>query len=241
MTLNEEVVRWAVDGQPTTSQNALEALSTRPLLLLMHGYGASEGDLIGLTPHLPSQFVCASPRAPLNVPGPAFNGYAWFPIEFSTAGIPLPQPEPEQFVGSHAHSAAVATLRWLDTLDARVPNGLGSIALMGFSQGGAMATSLMRMRPERFSAGVNCSGFVAGGSYPGDATLAEIKPPMFWGSDPADPIVTESRLAYSREWFPAHTRLEQHTYSGIAHSISYDEVADIHAFLSTHVQMGSIA
>jgi phospholipase/carboxylesterase len=34
-----------------------------PLLLLLHGYGSNEEDLVGLAPHLDGRFVCASARA----------------------------------------------------------------------------------------------------------------------------------------------------------------------------------
>lgn len=239
MTINDDAVHWAVDGEPATAAEARTALTTRPLIILMHGYGSFEGDLIGLAPQLPTNFVCASPRAPLTAPAPVVNGFSWFPIPFTAEGIPVPRPEPEHFVGSDAHTAATAMLQWIDTLNERVDGGLGRIALMGFSQGGAMVTSLLRLRPERFTAGVNCSGFVAGGAHPADTALAAIRPPTFWGYDPADPIVTEARIAYTHDWLPAHTTLETRTYPGIAHSISREEVADIHRFLTTHVLTGA--
>ena len=52
----------------------------RPLLVLLHGYGSHEGDLFGLSPHLPLQPVIASVRAPLRA-GP---GYAWYGLEWAT-------------------------------------------------------------------------------------------------------------------------------------------------------------
>ena len=38
----------------------------RPLLVLLHGYGADERDLFSLAPHLPSEPVIAALRAPLS-------------------------------------------------------------------------------------------------------------------------------------------------------------------------------
>ena len=125
-----------------------------------------------------------------------------------------------------------------DALDVRLRaagSGLGEVAVMGFSQGGCMVTSLLRLRPARFACGVNCSGFVAPGAFTGDAELAAARPPMFWGRDDADPIIGPARIAQLADWAPRHTELEAHRYPGIAHSISREELDDITAFLSRHV------
>lgn len=238
LRIDDELVRWAVDGRPATADEAVAALGTRPLVLLMHGFGSFEGDLIGLAPGLPAGVVCASPRAPLVVPPPVVNGFAWWPLTFGPDGLVVPEADPAEFAGSAPHLAAVALLDWLDALDARVREaegtggtGLGAVVPMGFSQGGCMATSLLRLRPERFACAVNCSGFVAPGAYAGDAGLAAIRPPLFWGRDPEDPVIGPSRIALTEQWAPAHTRLEARLYSGVAHGIAAEEVADISAFI----------
>lgn len=235
--IDEGVVQWAVDGQIVPEETAHAALSERPLLLLMHGYGSFEGDLIGLASKLPNGFVCASPRAPLVAPAPIVNGYAWWQLAIGPDGAPLPAAPRASFTGGVAHAAAVAMLTWLDRLDDTLSDrgGLGTIVPMGFSQGGAMVTSLLRMRPRRFACGVNCSGFVATGAFDGDAELAKYRPPMFWGRDAADPIIHPSRITLMNEWAPAHTALEAHLYPGIGHSISAAELRDISQFLTAHV------
>ena len=156
LRIEDAAVRWAVDGRPAEAEEAVAALDARPLLLLMHGYGSFEGDLIELAALLPHGFVCASPRAPLVAPPPIVDGYAWWQLPVDANGLPLPAEPHESFVGGAAHTAALAVLAWIDALDARLGRP-GTIALMGFSQGGAMVTSLLRLRPERFSCGVNCS------------------------------------------------------------------------------------
>lgn len=245
VSIDDGVVLWSVDGHRVQEVDAFTALQTRPLLVLMHGFGSFEGDLIELAGHLPSGFVYASPRAPLVAPAPIVNGYAWWQLPLSAQGLPLPQADPDFFEGSGPHTAALATLAWLDGLDARLrahsaagpvgEAGLGTIALMGFSQGGCMVTSLLRMRPERFVCGVNCSGFVGAGAFPGDEKLREIRPPMFWGRDVLDPIIDDHRIALTTEWAPKHTELEARLYDGILHGIGAAELADITAFLERHV------
>lgn len=258
--IDEEVVLWAVNGASATKAQALLALKKQPLLLLMHGFGSFEGDLIGLASQLPQAYVLASPRAPLVAPPPIVNGFAWWPLPLSPQGMPIKQPDPSEFAGSGPHLAAVALLEWLDALDSQVRSvgagassgpddvsntgtalgtdpgiGLGQIALMGFSQGGCMVTSLLRLRPERFAGGVNCSGFVAPGTFDGDARLAELQPPLFWGRDEADPIIDEHRISLTAKWAPTHTALDARLYSGILHGIGADELADIRVFLQQHV------
>ena len=235
--INDDLVRWTIGGIAASREEAVAALAERPLLLLMHGYGSFEGDLIELAGRLPEAFVCASPRAPLVAPPPVVNGFAWFQIPFGADGLPVPQAPPTDFASTAAHEAALAMLQWLDDLGAQVAGGLGTQVLMGFSQGGAMVTSMLRLQPDRFACGVNCSGFVVPGTFPGDAQLAEVRPPLFWGRDAADPIISAERIAFTSEWLPAHTELDARLYPGIAHGISLEEVADISTFLSRHVDL----
>ncbi|GAA1783864.1 hypothetical protein [Leucobacter iarius] len=226
-------VRWAVDGAPASEAEALAALVDRPLLVLMHGYGSFEGDLIELAPFLPSA-VCASPRAPLVAPAPVENGYAWFPLSFGAQGL-AHDPTPDRFEGTVPHAAAVAALAWIDGVVERALEAGAerrpSVALLGFSQGGAMVTSLLRLRPGGFAAGAICSGFVPAGSYDGDRELAAARPPVFWGRDVEDPVIDAARIARTAEWLPERTSLVYREYTGILHGIGRDELDDIAAFL----------
>ena len=100
----------------------------KPLLVLLHGYGANEQDLLSLADMLPEEFVVASLRAPL-VSGP---GFTWFPL---TASI-------DYSLDAVKHAAAYAQ-DWIDSVRANH----SSVTLLGFSMGMAMATTLLRHRP----------------------------------------------------------------------------------------------
>lgn len=238
VTVDPALVRWSVDGASADADAAVAALADRPLLLLLHGYGSHEGDLIGLAEHLPRGFVCASPRAPLaadSVPG----GFAWAQIRFDQSGRAVPEPDVDSFEGTPAHRAAEAVLDWLDALEARASElngrGVGTVALLGFSQGGCTATSLMRLRPERFAAGVVCSGFVAPGFGELDVLLSEVRPPVFWGRGDQDPVIDAAHIETTADWLPRHCRVESHVYPGLGHSIDVEELFDIDRFLHAHV------
>ena len=57
--------------------------ATGPVLILLHGYGSNEHDLISMAPYLDRRFLILSARAPYNY---GWNGYAWFEIGFTGNG-----------------------------------------------------------------------------------------------------------------------------------------------------------
>ena len=220
LTIDDDLVRWSVEPQRVD-----DALAEQPLLVLMHGYGSFEGDLISLVPRLPAEFLCASPRAPLTAPEPVQNGYAWW----------APAAGPGQPSEQEAQLAVQAVLDWLDRLSARATGPLGRIVLVGFSQGGAMVTQLFRAAPERFAAGAVLSGFVAPYTGDGDAALAQRRAPLFLGYDLDDPIVPAERLRATHAFLEAHFDLEAHRYPGVGHGVSAEEVDELADFLRARV------
>ena len=198
------------------------ALAQRPLLVLLHGYGSHERDLAALTAHLGPGPVVASLRAPL----PAGPGYAWFPITDPTrAG----HPDLDL-----ANAATTGVMRWLEETQALARTS-GPVALLGFSQGGAMVSHLLRHHPEQFACGVLLSGFTVPGLVGGDQALAEIAPPVYWGRGLADPLIGAEAIERTERFLSAHTTLTARTFAGLGHSVSGEEVAEVAEFLRTHL------
>ena len=206
MTLDTSAIQWSAPERER---------ATRPLLVLLHGYGSHEGDLFGLSPHLPLAPVIASLRAPLSESG----GNAWF----SRIDSPTGDPDPER-----VDPAAALIVDWLDTLE------YTRVSLLGFSQGGAMALQLLRHDPTRFASAVCLSGFIASESHAGDAALEKVKPPVFWGRGTADPVIPDYAVDRTAEWMPQHTTATTRIYEGVGHSISSEELADFSRFLGEH-------
>ncbi|MGO1434068.1 MAG: alpha/beta hydrolase [Canibacter sp.] len=231
--LDRDVIQWAVDGALCDAVTAKQALAAgRPLLVLMHGYGSFEGDLIQRAPQLPQGFVCASPRAPMVAPAPVVDGFSWFPLSLQDEGISAEE------VVDFALQAAGSVTEWIDDLEAEIDAAggtRGSVVPMGFSQGGVMVTTLLRLHPGRFQAGVNCSGFVAPVALPGDDQLRGVKTPLFWGRDDADPIISREAVEHTAAWAPEFTTLTENLYPGILHGINAQELEDISRFLHEHV------
>ncbi|WP_338566682.1 alpha/beta hydrolase [Microbacterium paraoxydans] len=209
LTIDDAATRWS-----HTDRAGL------PLLVLLHGYGADEHDLFGLVPYLPAGVAVASVAAPLTPPWPT-PGRSWYPIEGldgrSSTAVTL---------------AAEAFLRWLDDAAADAP----SVALLGFSQGAAVSLQALRLAPERFGAVVALSGYAAPDPLPGDAHLAEVSAPVFWGRGSHDDVIPAPLIAHTAQWLPTHTSLSGRVYSGLTHSISEEELGDVHRFLTTWVE-----
>ncbi|QIK75007.1 luciferase family protein [Nocardioides piscis] len=116
------VVAWA-SGEDDPS---------RPLVVLLHGRGSDETEIVGLAGHLPGEASYAAVRAPIEEGG----GYAWF----ANRGIGRPVAE-----------SLAATMAWFRTwLDEVAPAGR-PVVLAGFSGGAAFAGGLVLSDPARFA------------------------------------------------------------------------------------------
>lgn len=105
-----------------------------PLVVLLHGRGATEHSMVALRRYLPAGPAYAALRAPL----PEGGGFAWF----ANSGIGRPRPE--------SLAATMAWFRsWLD--DRTAPEQ--PVVLIGFSGGAAFAGGLLLANPYRFAAG----------------------------------------------------------------------------------------
>lgn len=195
------------------------ARNGRPLIVLLHGYGADERDLFGLAPFLPPAFVVAAVRAPLVPPWPA-PGNSWYPIE----GLEGRDPQ-------RVTDAATRFIEWVDA-----SAGEAVVGLLGFSQGAAVALQAMRLEPERFAFAVNLSGYATPGELPGDGALAQRKPPVFWGRGTRDDVIPEQLVAHTTEWLPDHAELSGRVYQGLTHSVSEAELDDVRVFLEKQLE-----
>ncbi len=188
-----------------------------PVVVLLHGYGSNEHDLASLVPAIGLALPWASLRAPLEL---APGASAWFAL--SLPGDPDPAPVVE---------ATDAIWAWIDASagpDARV-------VPIGFSQGGLMASQLLRTRPRRVLAPVVLAGFVLGTEQPADADLLAERPAAFWGRGDADRVITPDAIARTAAFLPQHTTLAERIYRGLAHGVSAEEIDDVRAFLAAEV------
>ena len=150
-----------------------------PLVVLLHGRGSDEAQILGLAPHLPAGPSYAAVRAPIAEGG----GYAWF----ANRGIGRPVEE-----------SLRGTMDWFRTwLDEVAPAGR-PVLLVGFSGGAAFAGGLVLDDPARFAGAA-----ILYGTLPFDAGVATdpgrlAHLPVFVAQGEADHVIPRELL--DRTW-----------------------------------------
>ncbi len=117
-----------------------------PTLILLHGRGANEEDLLGLVPYLDPRFLCIAARAPYRF---GYGGYTWYDLQ------EVGSPESTQFDESYRKLS-----QFLDDVQAHYPVDPAQTYLLGFSMGTVMSYSLALTRPDRIRGVVAHSGYV---------------------------------------------------------------------------------
>lgn len=133
-----------------------------PTVVLLHGWGASAHDLLGLAPLLhDGRALVICPQGSVKVPiGPGATGYGWFRL------VPGQPPDPAEF-----RQRAGELRVFLDDALERYPADRERVVVGGFSQGGLMAFDLALRDPARFAGVMALSTWLP-------APLAEDIPPV---------------------------------------------------------------
>ncbi len=193
--------------------------ASTPLVVLLHGRGADETDLIDLAPLLPPAFAYASVRAPVAVEG---GGYTWF----ENRG-------PARPLARSVRTSVDAFRAWLDGL--APGNERPRTYLLGFSAGMMMAGALLLDDPARFAGAVLLSGALAFDT-PIPVTAQRLAGvPVFYGFGSLDEVIPAElatrTTAYLRDESGADVTLREYPHG---HSISRSEINDISAWLEAH-------
>lgn len=180
------------------------------IVLLLHGFGSSDSDMIALAPHwqnvLPHTLFLA-PHTPqsCSLMGRGFQwwGLSGFAPSALTAG---------------ATSAAPAINAFVDRKLSQYGLTEADLALVGFSQGTMMALHVGLRRPLAVAAIVGYSGMLTGTSDLPQGNYT--KPPVLLVHGSADPVVSIAALQAAENGlkrFGAH--MTTHISAGVAHSV----------------------
>ena len=191
--IDASVIRWSRKAGPGDR-----------VVLLLHGLGADERDLVPLVPSLPDDFVYASVRGIFTYG----QGYAWL-------NFPLDET-------ARAHiSVSAAAVEGL--IDAIAQAGAQVVGVIGFSQGAMLTYELIRRRPGSLQFIAPLSGVPIPGELPADASLAAApkgdRIPAFWGCGGQDPFFPGDALDHVRAWTDAHTDMTAVISPQLAHGI----------------------
>ena len=196
--------------------------SDAPAVVLIHGRGANERDLLPIGTQLPEELHVLSVRAPQEMGGP--DSYTWYDLDLSSGGLHASQPDSEGF------------RRSLDRLDEFVEAAIGTyeldperIGLLGFSQGAITSLATLVERPTAYRWVVALNGYLAESHEP-KADNAEGKP-VFIGCGSTDQIIPPQRAERAAEALRAggaDVRFEPYR---VGHGTTPAEVSDITAWV----------
>jgi phospholipase/carboxylesterase len=168
--------------------------------VLLHGRGSHMGDLQGVVPALPDDWSVVTPQAPFHGAEWGYGpGYAWYRY--------IAEDRVVEEALTHSLSRIDDFLRDLPEILGFTP---GSIILGGFSQGGTMSTAYALTRPDKVTAALNFSGFLAAGVPLPSGAAAAAGTPIFWAhglDDPAIPfaLAVRGRAALAAAGVPLTT------------------------------------
>ena len=188
--------------------------SPAPMIVLLHGWGSDETDLIGLSNALPKNFIVVSVRAPFTRPE---GGYAWYQLQFGNGAF------------SEALGQAAESAKKLNTLLPKLVKELNAdpkhIFLGGFSQGAIMSLRVGLQAPFPV-----CGVICLSGRFPPDLDLSKVpatqkaKIPVFAAHGTNDNVIPVSDgRNIVKKLKEAGIAVTSHEYP-MAHQISKEEM-----------------
>jgi len=199
------------------------AAGKAPLLVLLHGIGADEQDLLPLAGHLDPRLAVVSVRAP-EVAEPM--GYCWYRVDWR---FQPPRPDLEQ-----AEASRALLVDFLAGAAAAFGTDPARTFLFGFSQGAAMALAALLARPGLVRGAVLHSGRVVPGQAPPPGGLPDVEVLVLHGL--LDPVLPPERGREIRDLLsPALGARLQHREYAAAHEVTAETLADAADWLAARL------
>ena len=188
-----------------------------PLVVLLHGFGASMDDLAGICPAIDAEgYLYACPNAPLPFQlGPGHVGYGWMPPRGEGTAEDVKRAEDllETFFDEVMEQYHVPP---------------GRVVLMGFSQGGAMTYRCGLARPDVFAGLVALSAFMPDPEELKDRLPLERRQPIFIAHGIYDELAPVERAQQARAFLEREGYRPDYKEYPMRHEISQqvlDELA----------------
>lgn len=210
--------------RPARSHERGETAESKvPGLLMLHGRGADEADLMGLESALDPRLTIVSARAPFRL-GP---GYAWYDM------YQIGKPEPETMaVSMEEVEAFINGMVPAYNIDPQ------RLYLLGFSQGAILSAAIALTMPERVVGVIMHSGYVPSGPelnlHPDDIKGK----PFFVAHGKYDEVIPVTFGRDAQEFLEeAGADLTYQEYP-IGHGISEESLYDLSEWLTGQLDRG---
>jgi predicted esterase len=187
----------------------------RLAVILVHGRGASPGDILDLARQLGVDDVAyLAPHA---------AGSSWYPHSFLE---PIAMNEPGLSSAFGVLSRLVESLRG-QGLEAH------RVGFLGFSQGACLALEYAARHARRYAGVFGLSGGLVGPpGTPRDYQESLDGTPVFLGCSDVDPHIPLARVHESADVFGGlGARVDERIYKGMGHTVNDDELAAVAAVL----------
>ena len=196
--------------------------SPEDVIVLLHGYGSNELDLLSFADQLPSNYFVVSVKAPIALD---WGGFAWFDIDWTS--------EKKSYNFDQAMKSRKQVVDFISYLENNYHINKGNISLLGFSQGAMLAQAVALTEPQLLSKVVALSGFVFEEAIkPIQASREDIKQVDFFighGSvDDVVPVDNDRRSRLFLENLGVNVIYKEYP---IAHGIAPEELNDVISFL----------
>lgn len=195
---------------------------TSVLVIVLHGYGANEDDLLSLATMMPANYTIVSPQAPFKI---GSNSYQWYKSSRNEQG---------GFEGDKANlDSSLSLLKKLITeMQLKYKADASHTIIAGFSQGAIMSILTGLSFPELVS-GV---GAWSGALFDSVKKAKEQDKPSevsyFIAHGDADNRIPYIEAVHTKEWLDKHLYQSVfHTYKNMGHSISKEEINDFVTFV----------
>lgn len=200
--------------------------SVHPALILLHGRGADEEDLFGLSSHLDKRFLVLSVRAPY--PFEYGGGFTWYDID------EMGTPDPAMFKSSYDKLSSLIS----DVL-AHYPIDKKHVYLLGFSMGTVMAYAMAFAQPGLFRGIVANSGYIAEGTHLTYQWNQLGNTEFFVTHGTQDPVIPVQIARKAKGLLEAaHARFDYKEYP-MGHQISEESLQDLSLWLTQHLDTTS--
>jgi phospholipase/carboxylesterase len=191
---------------------------SNPTVIMIHGRGADEEDLIGLADSYDRRLLVLSVRAPF--PFPYGGGFTWYDV--GSVGT----PDPQMFRESYEKLS-----QFVDEALDSYPVDRSRVYLLGFSMGTVMSYALSLTRPELFRGVVANSGYVPEGTHLVLRWQDLGNLPYFIAHGTDDPVIPVDFARRARQLFRESNAPVTYREYPMGHQISQESILDSSAFL----------